>query len=415
MSRVRPPALVARMGMLGYSRRARMARVSEREWRRRTRSPADSSRLCVHNPGSMSRVYLDRAEAHLTSPRPEYAPHMSALALVALWQARPFHPFRVRLCDGRSFDILGPSQLAASSDLQTFALALPQGALTFAPGSVAHCEALADHGTHHALAGSPLFSAGTLRLMTISTTDGLTLTNFVMKNGEDGLMLSSAGTRWSVMGVESFENGRSIHLVHADDPLLQVRVIAWPPDRATLASFAESEVCAVIQQRLIEMDGATIAKPGNAVAAKGYLDSITHEEGAGGARPSEALDLSDGYFLELWPADPSMRAPFLHPRITGPHDRCLLDLRGSAWGVVHPCANFDGSLSMSLVNRDDAGGAEFPRIHMTVDLRARRFIRPGTPGITALGVLHVQAHACRTFSMLESRLREALERGVALT
>jgi hypothetical protein len=74
-------------------------------------------------------------------------------------------------------------------------------------------------------------------------------------------VLATAGTRWNVHGIEPFENGVSLYLHHLDHPMVEQRIIFWPPDRGTFESFAEAMPAAALAKELHRRDAEFSAKP----------------------------------------------------------------------------------------------------------------------------------------------------------
>ncbi|CAG0963061.1 hypothetical protein PHYC_00832 [Phycisphaerales bacterium] len=277
---------------------------------------------------------------------------MSALTFIQMWQASPFRPFRVRLSDGRAFEVMQAQQVAGSADLRQFVVMVEGGPVAFGPELVAECEVLGASPFERSAENPYGFDEeamarlraggvdpsrvaqykpdpGGMLLMGYATTDRLRFVQFAIKAADGRMMLTTLLTRWNLVGVESFENGRTLYLVHADDPLLQKRVIVWPPDRATFESFAEAAPVAEIQRQLNEMDEAATANPRGVDAAPGYLESVKRRDEA---EPSANGPSADRFKVET---DPLEVSPHrfedelrLAPAAGG---RAVFDLFGTGW------------------------------------------------------------------------------------
>lgn len=250
---------------------------------------------------------------------------MSSLTLMMMWQAQPFRTFRIMLTDGRSFTIDQPHQLAVGPDLRQFVFMHASGPQMFAPELVAGCELCSECPAHadandspQALpymknsyedyadaaptvisgpAPPPMFDAealerlrragvspsqiagynpdpGTLRLMRFTATDGACCTLFKLHTRDGKEMLSTAHTRWDLVGYQFGENVCTLRLVHADDPLERRRIIAWPPDFATFDTFAEQEPVEAIQNALLDIDRERREAPRVLVPPQEYVASL---------------------------------------------------------------------------------------------------------------------------------------------
>lgn len=255
---------------------------------------------------------------------------MSAVAFITMWQAVPFRAFHVHLVDGRLVHIERALQVAAAGDLRQFVVMAASGPVTFSPEQIASCEVIVPPSLREGAGGwaeatpEPLASPqsspapgtnaeqpaltnpyaldadalarlratgvdpaairtyapdhGGMMLMTCFTHDSIRLTQFAMKARDGGTMLTSMSTRWNLHGLETFENGRTLHLSHADDPTLRQRVIVWPPDSGTFETFAERLPTAALQKELLARDERIMASPGEIVPPANYDDSIKPRE-----------------------------------------------------------------------------------------------------------------------------------------
>lgn len=105
------------------------------------------------------------------------------------------------------------------------------------------------------------FDPGRVSLLGAHLKEGIYLVQATVATREGHPILSTAGTRWNLHGVEQFENGTSLYLHHLDDPTVEERVIVWPPDKATLNSFAEAKTPAALMNDLGKRDERLTAKP----------------------------------------------------------------------------------------------------------------------------------------------------------
>jgi hypothetical protein len=69
------------------------------------------------------------------------------------------------------------------------------------------------------------------------TPEGILVVQASLELSDGQTVLVTAGTRWNVHGIEQFENGVSLYLHHLDHPMVEQRIIFWPPDRGTPESF----------------------------------------------------------------------------------------------------------------------------------------------------------------------------------
>ena len=250
---------------------------------------------------------------------------MSSVTFISLWQARPFRPIIVLLRDGRSIQITAPHQVAAASDLQRFVVMTGDATESFGPADVLDCSQIGvepsiDHTspdgaerwcdelpdlepvrqpiTRGQITGGQKTRAqnirpqegipgnvgrvgsdmqpdpGRLEVMSFSTPDGHRLTQFSLLSRDGDVMLRTIGLRWNLIGVETFDNGRTLFLEHADDASRQLRLIAWPPDQATLDSYAEAQPVEAIQASIAAMDQEIRTHPRSPEPAAGYGASL---------------------------------------------------------------------------------------------------------------------------------------------
>jgi len=124
---------------------------------------------------------------------------------------------------------------------------------------IAAVQAAAD--TEFAQQLSPTFDPGTVALTGGYESNGVHTVHATVKTRDGETMFATAGMRWSVHGVEQFENGTSLHLHHLDRPTVEQRVILWPPDRGTFDTFAESMSLQALAKELHRRDKVLADKP----------------------------------------------------------------------------------------------------------------------------------------------------------
>lgn len=202
--------------------------------------------------------------------------------ILNLCHATSFRPFRVHTRDGTAFDVHAPTQVAFSPDGGMIVVVLSDARFeVLVPERIARCEVLhastppipqAEPEPPPGPAGSP----GGITFQSVIDTDGRRLVHFEATDADGHVMLSSAGTRWDLYGMEVFENGRTLYLQHADDLTLSQRIILWPPKRGTLESFAEAMDVARLKQELVAKSSA--AGPRGFAAPASYARSIVPPE-----------------------------------------------------------------------------------------------------------------------------------------
>ncbi|MCL4210658.1 MAG: hypothetical protein HRU76_05495 [Phycisphaeraceae bacterium] len=414
-----------------------------------------------------------------------------------------------------------------------------------------------------------IFDAGEGRLHVVPTDDGLRLTQFTLRDRAGRNLLTTLGTRWRLFGLESFENGRAFHLVHADDPLLIRQVLIWPAvEQAKLDPFGSVMSLTRAREELAAIDAAARQSPRAIPVRAGYFESLAPKptdtapnsrwwenpaqpatlapdaftldadpveiaphwfeeqlrllgpdrrpvfdltecgwfgegriegdhwtlnlvrphEGTrlelrmwpgekqaslpGGPRhpmdfvqramrnyhlydridvlrgvlmrgpapsdqPAASIPVIDGavgfvgepprrvtveppcHVLELWPGEPEIATPFLHPRLVDPVGRAMFDLRGSRWGAMIEWDAAPGALLgdpapafiLRLINRDERERFGAASLRLAVHLGSCCVRGLGGEGSTSLGRLHLDAHHCVTPDMLLEWLTESLGRG----
>lgn len=216
---------------------------------------------------------------------------MSPIDFITIWRANPFRPLRLRTKDGRDIYILTQHQVAMSVTMQTIVIVMTNETIErLTPDDIVSCTPVDASAARNDRpdetqpqapppAAAPfsykqLLDPGGVRFLSFTATDGRALTHVAVTSKSGEPMLSTLGTRWDCHGIESFENGHSLFLHHADDPLLQRRVIVWPPKKATLNSFSEADTPSAIEAILREEDAKAQAKPQGFLPAKGYTGTF---------------------------------------------------------------------------------------------------------------------------------------------
>jgi hypothetical protein len=206
---------------------------------------------------------------------------VSHSVFLTLCRATPFRPFRVYTHDQQAFDIGSREQVGISPGERMIIVVISDARFEMLiPERIARCEIISEataiSESPAAAPADPELSPGGISFMAFTGTDGRRLVHFAASDADENPVLSSAGTRWDIHGMETFENGRTLYLHHADELTLMRRVIFWPPDRATFDSFAEAMSAADLQRELHEQSTAASSVGFN--APKSYFKSIKPKE-----------------------------------------------------------------------------------------------------------------------------------------
>jgi hypothetical protein len=215
---------------------------------------------------------------------------MTLQDFIPIWQAQPFRAFRMRTAKGE-FVVTYPMAVALTPQMRVAFVLDDSRVETLALDEITQCEAfgepmsvaealsaispetLARNAQLISQAASQPDAVETLhvsdpgRVVTISAQepDGIQIVHATLET-RDGLQIfSTAGTRWSLHGVEQFDNGTSLYLHHLDHPTVEQRVILWPPDRGTFDSFAEAMSTSALEGELHRRDAELTAKPSESV------------------------------------------------------------------------------------------------------------------------------------------------------
>lgn len=190
--------------------------------------------------------------------------------LISLLRSEPFRPFRIHTAAGAAFDIGDPRQVGASPGGRLFIAVLSDGHFeVLTPELIQRCEVIST-ATPPIPAAPPAATSfltkpnkGRVAISAATERDGRRLAHIAVSADKRTVILSTAGTRWDLSGLETFDNGRTLYLHHADDPSLHKRVIVWPPETATFESFAEAAPASELERQLRELDIEARAAPKN--------------------------------------------------------------------------------------------------------------------------------------------------------
>lgn len=224
---------------------------------------------------------------------------MTPLDFIAFWHAQPFRPFRIHLnkdatAPTRELAIVQPLQIAMSPNMQTVMLALDDTAVSFKVEQVDRCEWIeVEDGDQNRVPGigfripaaesrnpdpgtrsRPPLDPGTPVFMSFTSTDGHRLVQVSIDNSDGRSCFTTAGTRWDIHGLESFENGCSLYLHHLDNPTFEQRVIIWPSSNGTFETFAEALDFGALYTELKSRDRTFNAEPHDFVAPESYFKDI---------------------------------------------------------------------------------------------------------------------------------------------
>jgi hypothetical protein len=208
---------------------------------------------------------------------------MSSIDFITLWRAQPFQPFRVSTVNGTVFDIAQAQQIGISPGLRLIVVAVADNRFEILiPEQISACEVITSDMPAIAPANPATTSEdaesrqspGGIQFLAFTGKDGRGQVQFTASDRDGNAILSTAGTRWDVHGMETFENGRSLYVHHIDDPSLLKRIIIWPPRSATLDSFAEAVTPAELAKQLEEMDAQAAANPQEPPLPKDYIKSV---------------------------------------------------------------------------------------------------------------------------------------------
>lgn len=142
-------------------------------------------------------------------------------------------------------------------------------------------------------------------------------------------------------------------------------------------------------------------------------------------QPVFALTRGDDVIVELWPGWERDGMSVLAPRVLGPSDRVVLDLRGTDWGArvtaddphVHAGERAipDGdTVTLHLVTQSGVRHERVLDRPIALNARTRRVTMPGVRGWTTAGVLQHLANEFGAPSVLLDNLMEALANGEGL-
>lgn len=264
---------------------------------------------------------------------------MSALDLLALCQARPFRPFRVTTASGDAFTIERAEQAAIAPDLSRLVILFEDGrTLALKPADIAACTLLETEPAHTPPAGDSLAAAPSqarpcqCAFLVHTQTDGARIVSAGVMDQAGTSCFTTAGLRWDVHGAECFENGVTLWMHHADDPLREIRLLVWPPAEASFETYAEAmplpEVLEALKRRDAALREAAAATPRPEAAA---LAPPKQDEPAPCPTPGEG----DDFVLEFEHTSVGKNDFAATPHIRNQQTRsAVLDLRGTRWDAA---------------------------------------------------------------------------------
>jgi hypothetical protein len=225
---------------------------------------------------------------------------------ISILQAQPFRAFRMRTVRGE-FVVSYPLGAALTPQLRIAVVVDDRRVETFGPDDIEGCEVFGkpmslaeaigaiDPATLARNAQSLLtaqevtepmtrkrkaqsMDRGQVQLVGSYAKSGVRVVHATVVTRDGQLLLSTADTRWSVHGVEQFENGTTLYLHHLDHPTVEQRIMLWPPDKGTFESFAEAMPPSKLAEELRRRDSRLSAKPAKAVKPPAdYLRGIVQK------------------------------------------------------------------------------------------------------------------------------------------
>jgi len=228
---------------------------------------------------------------------------MTLQEFIPIWQAQPFRAFRLRARDG-IITVHYPLSVALTPQLELAVVVDNARVEIIGFHEIEQCEVfgppapvseILDAISPSELSrNSQLISEALLRSNTLiekpsrsasiplhislqksRTPEGIVLVHAVLELPDGHAVLSTAGTRWNTHGIEHFENGTSIYLHHLDHPMVEQRIIFWPPDRGTFEGFDEAMPTADLSRELHRRDVKLSATPARPVKpSAGYFRAI---------------------------------------------------------------------------------------------------------------------------------------------
>lgn len=206
---------------------------------------------------------------------------MTPLDFVGFWHANPFRPFRI-LTASAVFDVHSPLQIAMSPSMQRVSVSLDDAAHSLDVAEILRCESLAPDPAPAAVPAAPQIDLsryepdpGSISLLSVTLTDGCSLTHVAVSDRDHNTVFSTAGTRWDIHGVERFENGASLFLHHVDDPTTPRRVLVWPGSGGSIESLAERADAPGLNTALRDLDTQLSASPTDPAPEERYFQDAT--------------------------------------------------------------------------------------------------------------------------------------------
>jgi hypothetical protein len=214
---------------------------------------------------------------------------MTIQEFISVWQAQPFRTFRLHV-RGRNIEVRYPLSIALTPQMQVAAIANDGRVEILDLQDIQKCEvfgppaAIADilaaipplELARNAQLLSEAVSSSTpvtevrppdvsvplrVALQETHTPEGIQVLHAALELPDGHVVLSTAGTRWNLHGIEHFENGTSLFLHHLDHPTEEQRIIFWPPGQGTFDSFAEALPATALAKELHRRDEELSSKP----------------------------------------------------------------------------------------------------------------------------------------------------------
>jgi hypothetical protein len=214
---------------------------------------------------------------------------MTLREFISVWHAQPFRAFRIR-ARGEIINVQYPLSVALTPQLKIAAVVdntrveiigfheIEQCDVFGLPTTIADLldaispddlsrnaqlisEALSRSTTLTEEPSPAAFSTLRASLQKTRTPEGIFLVQAVLELQNGHAVLSTVGTRWNVHGIEHFENGASLYLHHLDHPMVEQRIIFWPPDRGTFESFDSAMPADALAKELHRRDVELSTKP----------------------------------------------------------------------------------------------------------------------------------------------------------
>jgi hypothetical protein len=214
---------------------------------------------------------------------------MTIQEFISIWQAQPFRAFRMHARNG-VINVHYPMAVALTPRMQLAAITDDARVEILDLQDIEKCEAFGPPAAiadilaaippielaRNAQLLSEALSSATpvgeeplpnavvplrVYLQDSHTPEGIHFLHAALELPDGKVVLSTAGTRWNLHGIEHFENGTSLYLHHLDHPTVEQRIIFWPPGQGTFDSFAEAMPATALAKELHRRDEELSAKP----------------------------------------------------------------------------------------------------------------------------------------------------------